>query len=123
MADISSASREQGSGIEQVGRAISQIDEVTQQNAALVEQAAAAAESLQEQAQSLSSAVSVFRLSPTRALAEDAADAPVVAVAQPDALVSGKKRAPALLTPKVLEKMNSGRIPAMSTRQTEWAEF
>ena len=61
MADISSASREQSSGIEQVSLAVSQMDEVTQQNAALVEEAAAAAESLEEQAHALSSAVAVFR--------------------------------------------------------------
>jgi hypothetical protein len=50
MGDISDASREQSSGIEQVSLAINQMDEVTQQNAALVEEAAAAAESLEEQA-------------------------------------------------------------------------
>ena len=52
MTDIAEASREQSSGIEQVGLAITQMDEVTQQNAALVEEAAAAAESLEEQARS-----------------------------------------------------------------------
>lgn len=62
MGDISDASREQSSGIEQVSRAVSQMDEVTQQNAALVEEAAAAAESLEEQARSLAQAVAVFRL-------------------------------------------------------------
>jgi len=46
MAEISAASVEQSSGIEQVNQAITQMDDVTQQNAALVEQAAAAAESL-----------------------------------------------------------------------------
>ena len=43
MAEITAASQEQSSGIEQVNQAITQMDEVTQQNAALVEQAAAAA--------------------------------------------------------------------------------
>ena len=62
MTDIAEASREQSSGIEQVGLAVTQMDEVTQQNAALVEEAAAAAESLEEQARSLMDAVSVFRL-------------------------------------------------------------
>jgi methyl-accepting chemotaxis protein len=62
MTDIAEASREQSSGIEQVGLAVTQMDEVTQQNAALVEEAAAAAESLEEQARSLMEAVSVFRL-------------------------------------------------------------
>ena len=62
MADIAEASREQSTGIEQVGLAVSQMDEVTQQNAALVEEAAAAAESLEEQAQALAQSVSVFDL-------------------------------------------------------------
>ncbi len=62
MSEITAASVEQSSGIEQVNLAIAQMDEVTQQNAALVEEAAAAAESLEEQAQSLSHSVSVFKV-------------------------------------------------------------
>jgi methyl-accepting chemotaxis protein len=60
--EISSASSEQSTGIEEVNRAITQMDEVTQQNAALVEEAAAAAQSLQDQAHNLANVVSVFRL-------------------------------------------------------------
>ncbi|MDG6745573.1 methyl-accepting chemotaxis protein, partial [Staphylococcus aureus] len=45
MADISAASQEQSSGIEQVNQAVVQMDETTQQNAALVEEASAAARS------------------------------------------------------------------------------
>ena len=63
MSEISAASLEQTSGIEQVNQAVTQMDETTQQNAALVEEAAAAAESLEEQAQNLVSAVSVFKVS------------------------------------------------------------
>jgi methyl-accepting chemotaxis protein len=62
MSEISAASAEQSSGIEQVNQAVTQMDETTQQNAALVEQAAAAAESLQEQAGNLAQAVSVFKV-------------------------------------------------------------
>jgi methyl-accepting chemotaxis protein len=62
MAEITVASREQTSGIEQINQAITQMDQVTQQNAALVEEAAAAAASLQEQASGLSQVVSVFKL-------------------------------------------------------------
>ena len=62
MSEISAASVEQSSGIEQVNQAVTQMDEVTQQNAALVEEAAAAAESLEEQAQNLTQTVSVFKL-------------------------------------------------------------
>ncbi len=65
MSEISAASMEQTSGIEQVNQAIGQMDDVTQQNAALVEQAAAAAESLEEQTQSLAVAVDHFKLGGT----------------------------------------------------------
>ena len=62
MAEISAASLEQSSGIEQVNTAITQMDDVTQQNAALVEEAAAAAQSLEEQAQQMVQVVSSFTL-------------------------------------------------------------
>jgi methyl-accepting chemotaxis protein len=67
MGEITAASQEQSSGIEQVNQAVTQMDEVTQQNASLVEEAAAAAESLQEQAQTLEAAVAVFRLASAEA--------------------------------------------------------
>jgi methyl-accepting chemotaxis protein len=62
MAEITAASAEQSSGIEQVNQAIAQMDDVTQQNAALVEQAAAAAESLEEQSRNLVITVNSFKV-------------------------------------------------------------
>lgn len=62
ISDISSASMEQTTGIDQVNVAVTSMDETTQQNAALVEQAAAAAESLVEQANQLSELVSQYKL-------------------------------------------------------------
>lgn len=62
MGQISSASSEQGAGIQQVNLAITSLDETTQQNAALVEEAAAAAESMAEQARELTRTMSVFKL-------------------------------------------------------------
>ena len=59
---ISSATREQGEGIEHINQAIAQMDQVTQQNASLVEEAAAASEAMQEQAAKLAQVVSVFRI-------------------------------------------------------------
>ncbi|MDM0021329.1 methyl-accepting chemotaxis protein [Variovorax saccharolyticus] len=61
MGEITTASREQTAGIEQINQAITQMDQVTQQNAALVEEASAAAQALENQAGSLVDAVSVFR--------------------------------------------------------------
>ncbi|MDN4060968.1 Cache 3/Cache 2 fusion domain-containing protein [Massilia sp. YIM B02769] len=62
MADISAASAEQSSGIEQVNLAIGEMDESTQRNAALVEEASAAAQAMQDQAAQLARAVRAFRL-------------------------------------------------------------
>ncbi|MDB5776666.1 MAG: methyl-accepting chemotaxis protein [Herbaspirillum sp.] len=69
MNEITAASREQSTGIEQVNQAIAQMDEVTQQNAALVEQAAAAAASLQDQAANMVQVVSVFKIDEIHQLA------------------------------------------------------
>jgi len=62
MGEITSASREQSVGIDQVNEAIGQMDTVTQQNAALVEEAAAAAASMQEQAARLAEVAAMFKL-------------------------------------------------------------
>lgn len=61
MNEISVASREQSTGIEQVNLAITHMDEVTQQNAALVEEAAMAASSLDEQTIHLTQSIAVFK--------------------------------------------------------------
>lgn len=62
MGEISTSSREQSQGIEQVNQAIMQMDEITQQNASLVEQAAAAAATMKEQANHLTQLVGAFKL-------------------------------------------------------------
>jgi methyl-accepting chemotaxis protein len=62
MREVTMASQDQTSGIDQVNQAVGQMDQVTQQNAALVEEAAAAAQSLEYQAQALFKTVSVFHL-------------------------------------------------------------
>jgi methyl-accepting chemotaxis protein-1 (serine sensor receptor) len=91
MGEISAASEEQSSGIDQVNRAVSQMDEVTQQNAALVEEAAAAAGSLQEQAHRLSEAVAVFKIN-----AGDVIEVPARQLAQ-------QRSAPRVVAPKAGE--------------------
>jgi methyl-accepting chemotaxis protein len=62
MAEISSASTEQASGISQVLEAVEHMDRMTQQNAALVEETAAASQGLRSQADQVSSAMAHFRL-------------------------------------------------------------
>jgi len=74
--EISVASREQSTGIAEVGTAVTQMDENTQQNAALVEQAAAAAQSLQRQASELAEVVAGFKLPQEPAPGSQPAPAP-----------------------------------------------
>ncbi|WP_323016897.1 methyl-accepting chemotaxis protein [Castellaniella sp.] len=62
MGEITLASREQASGIEQINQAISQMDQVTQQNAGLVVQAGESAQALNDQMNGLNRAVGVFQL-------------------------------------------------------------
>jgi methyl-accepting chemotaxis protein len=62
MGEITAASAEQSTGIEQVNQAITEMDKVTQQNSALVEQATAAAESMREQASGMRELMGTFNL-------------------------------------------------------------
>ena len=63
---ITSASREQATGIEQVAQSISQMEQVTQHNAALVERTSAFVEALEVQAEKLASAVAILQRAPVR---------------------------------------------------------
>ena len=108
MAEISAASKEQSSGIEQVNTAIVQMDKITQQNAALVEEAAAAAKSMEEQTEGLSGMVSGFTL--------------------PDGMVGSPATAPAAALPATLAR--TARQHAAPPRQRggaadadEWRQF
>jgi len=59
--EITAASAEQTSGIEQVNEAVTMMDQMTQQNAALVEEAANASHAMREQALHLSNVVAAFK--------------------------------------------------------------
>jgi methyl-accepting chemotaxis protein len=83
--EISSASREQASGIEQVAVAVSHMDDVTQKNAALVEESAAAASVLQDQAAQLLQLISLFKLGQDSATEGQAAVRRIASAAEPDA--------------------------------------
>ncbi len=62
MGEITNASREQFSGIAQIGADIHSMDKMTQENAGLVEKSVVAAGSLQEQALAMAHVVSVFKI-------------------------------------------------------------
>ncbi|WIW01013.1 methyl-accepting chemotaxis protein [Achromobacter ruhlandii] len=116
MGEISAASEEQSSGIDQVNRAVSQMDEVTQQNAALVEEAAAAAGSLQEQAQRLAEAVAVFKINagdvievPARQLAQQRS-APRVSAPQIEEPAAAQEKAVASAAPAPRQAAPAARL-------------
>lgn len=60
--EISAASEEQASGIDQVNRAIMVVDETTQQNAALVEQVTSASQAMKSQAEELLRRMALFKV-------------------------------------------------------------
>ncbi len=60
--EVSAASREQNTGIEQTNKALEDLDRVTQQNAAAAEEMAATANELSSQAMQLQGAIAFFRL-------------------------------------------------------------
>ncbi|MEX0830045.1 MAG: methyl-accepting chemotaxis protein [Nitrospirales bacterium] len=62
IAEISAASQEQASGIDQVNKAVMQMDQGTQQNAALVEEATSASQSMKQQAGALLEQVAFFKI-------------------------------------------------------------
>ncbi|HEU0276777.1 MAG TPA: methyl-accepting chemotaxis protein [Rhodanobacteraceae bacterium] len=62
MGEITLASSEQTTGIEQVSQAVSEMDQVTQQNANMVVEASVAVQALSEQMDALNRAMQVFQL-------------------------------------------------------------
>ena len=60
--EVSTASREQNKGINQINQAVTQMDDLTQRTARVVEHAAIAASSVEQQASDLRAYVSKFRL-------------------------------------------------------------
>jgi len=119
MSEITAASAEQSSGINQVNDAVNHMDEVTQQNAALVEEAAAAAESLVEQASNLMDTVNRFKVRGGTTQAPRSA-APRVAVASRPAVAAPVSK------PKPAAHTNSyqpGKSTKTGTDDTEWEEF
>ena len=112
MREITLASNEQTTGIEQINKAITQMDEVTQQNAALVEQAAAAAEALQDQAAHLAQVVSVFKL--------DGAVAMAAARSTRPALAAKPRPAARVALPKPARASSTASRPAA---HDDWEEF
>lgn len=124
MAEISAASLEQSSGIEQVNTAITQMDDVTQQNAALVEQAAAAAESLEEQALQLVQVVTRFKLEESAQSQKAAPERKVRKIQSLHPEIATKKIG-RMSAPKSRNKADSLKLaaPKAADSDDDWKEF
>ena len=129
MGEITAASQEQTTGIEQVNQAVIQMDQVTQQNAALVEEAAAAAQSLQEQASGLARTVSAFKLQPgsgsggggARSASPSLPSRPAKAAATPRPAAASPRFATAA---KTAPKLSAPALPAIaSAGADDWESF
>jgi methyl-accepting chemotaxis protein len=131
IAEITAASQEQASGIDQVNKAIMQMDETTQQNAALVEEATSASQSMKEQAQELMGQVASFKITGTgpeghgRSSAASTAHQPGLTSAGPMKKPLLKKPAPAAKPGEAREPVSVGAANGKDRRQkdSEFEEF
>ena len=120
IAEITVASDEQATGIDQINTAVTQMDRGTQENAALVEEAAAAATSLTDQARGLTELMQFFQA---------AAAAPVVPtrVARPAptrAVAPAKPTRAAPPAPSVARRTPAGEPARGRTAESQdWDEF
>jgi len=123
MSEITAASHEQQSGIEQVNQAIIQMDQVTQQNAALVEQAAAASAAMQEQARNLASVVSMFKLDASQSAVSASFATPRPAPAKAVARNASPRQPQPLKKIAATTKRATTTKPAASKDNSDWEEF
>lgn len=121
--EITAASVEQSTGIEEVNSAIAQMDEVTQQNAALVEENTAAAQSLVKQAENLDTLMRFFTVD--EAANDSIPEQPQRMIAQAPKPKAIAKPKPAM--PKKLMNGAATKAKANGTKLPEyhegWEEF
>jgi methyl-accepting chemotaxis protein len=91
MSEISAASQEQLTGIDQVTGAVTQMDRVVQQNAGLVQESAHAADNMADQAESLMQSVARFKLANG---AEPPEDQPMPVASSAPARIASPRAAP-----------------------------
>jgi methyl-accepting chemotaxis protein len=64
--EVTAASREQASGVNQINKAMSQVDQVTQRNASSVEELSSAAEEMSSQAEGMQQLMEFFKVEDAR---------------------------------------------------------
>ena len=133
VAEISTASDEQATGLDEINRAVSEMDAMTQQNASLVEHAATAGRSLDEQAGKLESLLQFFDTGNTlkasfadRGVARtQRAATPAPGKVVPEAKRPTAKGASSVRATPRTERKPAVRVPGGSTdgEDTNWSEF
>jgi uncharacterized phage infection (PIP) family protein YhgE len=123
MSEITAASHEQQSGIEQVNQAIIQMDQVTQQNAALVEQAAAASAAMQDQARNLANVVSMFKLDASQSAVSASFATPRPAPRRQYHGNAGTRQPQPLKKIAATTKRAETAKPSANKENSDWEEF
>jgi len=119
MSEISAASQEQSTGIEQVNLTVTQMDEATQQNAALVEEATASARAMEEQAQQLTQAVAMFKVDAKAPVARQlSAITGAVATQRPAIRPAARAASVATAAPRVAASLATAPVGG-----SDWQEF
>ncbi len=125
IADISAASSEQASGIDEMSQAVAHLDEMTQQNAALAEQSAASAGSLSGKIVQLNDLVASFRTgheAPAMGPASRPATEPA-RLRQLAAAAFGQGKAPAPREPAPMPAAPAKKVVNSRSGDTGWEEF
>jgi methyl-accepting chemotaxis protein len=124
VAEISAASQEQASGIEQVNRAITQMDSGTQSNAAQVEELSSTSHSLSTQAQHLKELVAHFKLKESKPAARTVVLRPVLPksdVVPPPVEIRAEIKPDAI--PKNVRAMKQNVVAMPNVKSGDWTEF
>jgi methyl-accepting chemotaxis protein len=130
--EITTASQEQASGIDQINTAVVQMDRGTQENAALVDEASASAGALTDQARAMLDLMSFFHTGEPVAAPVVAAPAPraptrPVRAAAPAAAPHGRPERAARLdraaADKPTEAKPARKRPTRASDDDEWKEF
>lgn len=123
VAEISGASEEQFSSLDEINRAIADIDANTQQNAALVEQAAAASESLGNQADDLEQLIGFFDTGRPKLSSPVKASTPVKPLSALKKTLKSSSLGATKLKQSVKAEVKKVPAPNIGSADTEWDEF
>ena len=125
IAEITVASDEQATGIDQINTAVTHMDRGTQENAALVEEAAAAATSLTDQARALTEQMAFFQVGQEEAPAARTASAkaPARAATRAPAKAAARPTPSARPAPAPAARPAAATSKPARTDSQNWEEF